>query len=229
MTHPHTAGRAESLVQHYRDVRARLMTGKPVPRLVVVAAAPAPEPVERPADAVPLNMLAPCSWRFLVALAALRGDVPVRVILSPSRQQPVVKARYAAMSLVYRHTQYSMPGAGRLFGRDHTTVLHALKKTGSTGKLVELLPTSDSARRHKGQTQAVIAVVVPTPIPTPASKPANAVQRIVRAGYRQNKTKRAIAAEAGIKPGSVRVIASRLGIKRADYRPKSKFVELAGL
>jgi hypothetical protein len=167
-------------------------------------------------------MLAPCSWRFLLALAAVRGGVASREILGLRRVGPVARARFDAMSLVYRHTQQSMPGVGRLFDRDHTTVIHALQKTGSTKKLVELLPTSDAARRPKGSFPAIVAAVQPTPIPAPASKPANAVQRVVRAGYRGNKSKSEIAAEAGITQRSVLVIASRMGLRRADFRTKDK-------
>ena len=50
-------------------------------------------------------------------------------ICSRRRFRPVVKARQAAMWLLRKHTSLSLPQIGKCFGgRDHTTVLHAIKK-----------------------------------------------------------------------------------------------------
>ncbi len=85
----------------------------------------------------PLNMLTPCSWRFLVRLAGLRKGLSASEVMCRSRRPHIVAARTDALALVYRHTQHSLPGVGQLFSLDHTTVIHALHKTGSTSKLVE--------------------------------------------------------------------------------------------
>jgi hypothetical protein len=156
MTHsPHTAGRAESprvadMMRRYAEARARLMNGPPKVKHEEVAAivldiqeAPlAPVAVEP--DTVPLNMLAPCSWRFLLALAAVRAGVSQKDILGVRRLPSIVMARYDAMSLTYVHTQASYPQVAKLFNRDHSTVLHGMRKLGRTKKLV------DSLIRHCG-------------------------------------------------------------------------------
>lgn len=50
-------------------------------------------------------------------------------LLSPRRTQNVVRPRQIAMYLCKKLTQKSLPEIGRRFGgRDHTTVLHAVRK-----------------------------------------------------------------------------------------------------
>ena len=53
-------------------------------------------------------------------------------LLSPTRRGPVVEARQVAMYLARRHTNRSLPQIARDFERrDHTTVMHALKRVES--------------------------------------------------------------------------------------------------
>ena len=50
-------------------------------------------------------------------------------IVGPCRNKPVVRARHAAMYLAYRDLGKSTTQIGKAFGnRDHTTVLHAIRK-----------------------------------------------------------------------------------------------------
>lgn len=79
-------------------------------------------------SSAPLDMLGPCSWRFLVKLAALRNGQTMTDILGHSRTVPVVRARHEAIYLVASHTIYSITRIGNKFGRDHTSILHALTK-----------------------------------------------------------------------------------------------------
>lgn len=141
---------------HYAAARARLMGKPPVqpepPPMPMVAEVPVVETEV-------LNMLAPCSWRFLARLASIRTGIPVADIFARSRKPPIVAARAEAISLIYQHTQFSMPGLAHVFGIDHTTILHALTKTGSTDKLVEVLPNVDAARRSKNRGAIVIATM----------------------------------------------------------------------
>ncbi len=52
-------------------------------------------------------------------------------LLSPSRAARVTWPRQLAMYLARQHTQESLPAIGRSFGgRNHTTVMHAVKRTG---------------------------------------------------------------------------------------------------
>lgn len=56
-------------------------------------------------------------------------------VIGPSRTAPVVRARWAAIAAVREvHPDWSLPRLGRAFGgRDHTSMLHALRKMERTG------------------------------------------------------------------------------------------------
>ena len=55
-------------------------------------------------------------------------SVPVDQILSDRRSKDTVQPRQMAMYLVRKMTNYSLPEIGKVFGRDHTTVMHACDK-----------------------------------------------------------------------------------------------------
>ncbi|WP_193336184.1 helix-turn-helix domain-containing protein [Devosia beringensis] len=77
----------------------------------------------------PLNMLSEPSWRFLVALAAVKGGVKSRDIIGPERFKEIAAARHYAVYLIAAHTALSLPAIGRVIGgRDHSTVNNSLKK-----------------------------------------------------------------------------------------------------
>jgi hypothetical protein len=66
----------------------------------------------------------------LVAAIAKRHNVTFQDIMGPCRRAKIVAARYEAIVAVaqVRYT-WSLPQIGRFFGdRDHTTILHAIKK-----------------------------------------------------------------------------------------------------
>lgn len=66
--------------------------------------------------------------RILTTVAAESG-LPTEVILSPLRTREAVAARQKGLYLAYRLSGKSLPEIGRRFGgRDHTTVLHAVRK-----------------------------------------------------------------------------------------------------
>jgi hypothetical protein len=66
----------------------------------------------------------------VVAAIAKRYGVTFNDIIGPSRKSKIVDARYEAIVTVaqLRHT-WSLPEIGRFFGnRDHTSILHCIKK-----------------------------------------------------------------------------------------------------
>ena len=77
---------------------------------------------QKPPGEIPLKSIARCvSRHFHVRIPELKG---------PQRQQRVVRARGVAMLLARQLTGKSLADIGRHFGnRDHTTVLHACRKT----------------------------------------------------------------------------------------------------
>jgi hypothetical protein len=59
----------------------------------------------------------------------------VEEITGPSRRRDIVAARQKIMFEVYTYFNKSLLEIGRMFGgRDHTTVLHAIRKVGGTKK-----------------------------------------------------------------------------------------------
>lgn len=67
--------------------------------------------------------------RDVLKASALHFRYPVEYILDDRRQVGIVYARHIAMYVAYSMTNNSTPMIGRIFGdRNHTTVLHAVKK-----------------------------------------------------------------------------------------------------
>ncbi len=145
-----TLSTLEGQRQHYAGVKHRLYGAgiEPVkPRLVRslrLVAPPAPvvevpePPVETTVSVIsveppimpggaPLNMLTLCSWRFLVALAALKHGQNAKDIMSHNRTKHVAAARHEAVYLIVLHTTHSLARIGRYMQRDHTTIINSLK------------------------------------------------------------------------------------------------------
>ena len=74
--------------------------------------------------------------------AACLSGLPLGVLLGQRRGKDVARVRFAVM-LVARDLNYSLPDIGRrLGGRDHTTVLHGVRRA------VELLEGEDVTFAH---------------------------------------------------------------------------------
>lgn len=63
----------------------------------------------------------------LMAVTADAHDLPVVLLTGRSQHRPVVEARHEAMRLIRQQTSLSLIQIGDLFGRDHTTVLNAVR------------------------------------------------------------------------------------------------------
>jgi hypothetical protein len=119
------------------------------PEKLLIAADSDPEPaiaeaLEKPLPAASReSVLAPClcptcgapvkGERLLVthvqALVAAYFKTPVREMTSSRRFKEVTWPRQVAMYLAYELTERSLPEIGQRFGgRDHTTVIHAIKQ-----------------------------------------------------------------------------------------------------
>jgi hypothetical protein len=131
--------------QHSRhqEVRSRLWGSIRPPRPVIELPPPDPvvgermkalfagadeEAVEKTHYA-PFNFLKRPGPQAIVKLVALKHGVSSREILGHQRYLRIVAARHESMWLIHTHCPWlSIPEIGRVFGRDHTTVLHALSK-----------------------------------------------------------------------------------------------------
>lgn len=74
----------------------------------------------------------------VMRVVARRYSRSVLDLKSTRRCAPIVRPRQIAMYVAYKVTMHSTPRIGRAFHRDHTTVLHAIRKIGA---MVESDPT----------------------------------------------------------------------------------------
>lgn len=139
-----------------RAARARLMgqlekdrpEPKPQPAVAPESPLEAAEVVDdAPKHFAPLDMLTPCGGRFLLSVVALQTAISEQTLTSVSKVRHVVEARDKLIRLIFEHTQHSLPMIGRLLHRDHTTILHSLRKSGCYYRLVEMAPSTDVRSR----------------------------------------------------------------------------------
>ena len=125
---------AEELRAHYAAVKARIAGAarRPPPQvqplLVVRPAPPEPEPDEEPDLRPPLLAGAPIGrTRDLVEPVLQRHMVTWKQVAGRDRKQAIVAARQECM-WVLNKAGMSLPMIGRFMRRDHTTVLHGVRK-----------------------------------------------------------------------------------------------------
>lgn len=80
----------------------------------------------------------------VTTLAGHLFDVEFDNILSKRRDHTIVRARQAAMCALREVKGFSFPRIGRMFARDHSTVIHAWEKTQSL-----LISNPDFASRYQ--------------------------------------------------------------------------------
>lgn len=138
---------AEELRTNYRAVRARLWAPPKIRRDVIEVATVPQEVVKvRAAEPVGIGLIiysAPVGplpeyregmtsrqyARWAVMDCAHRHELTVAEILGNQRSRAIVLARHEAIWMVKKNTHWSLPQIGQFFGgRDHTTILHAVRK-----------------------------------------------------------------------------------------------------
>lgn len=73
--------------------------------------------------------------RRLAGEIARRKGAAIALVMGKSRTAPVVKVRHAIIEEIHKeHPEISVSDIGRAFNRDHTTILHALRKTKQEGQ-----------------------------------------------------------------------------------------------
>lgn len=131
----------EELHAHYKAVRARLDGGvkkEPAVRLIYPEPAPAPypDPLDSPAPVavaveVPPAPAVPAETpaRKVLSEVADKHGMPPTVFRSQSRDAAYVLCRQEAAYRLKYELRFSLSQIGRLMGhRDHTTVLHAIRR-----------------------------------------------------------------------------------------------------
>jgi hypothetical protein len=135
-----------SLKHRYAEGRSRLGFPKPTPRVMRLRGPEVPavtEPVEVPQAAtrdflfvtLPADPEAPerkvliPQWKRIVHETAKKHSVTFNEIVSPQRSHLIVLARHECCYRMAMETTMSLPQIGRrLGGRDHTTVLHGIRR-----------------------------------------------------------------------------------------------------
>lgn len=107
---------------------------EPIDSDLVDLAHPAAESPPIIAEATVESEAQPTPAPFIIdvmRVVARRYGRTVLDLKSTRRCAPIVRPRQIAMYVAYKVTVHSTPRIGRAFHRDHTTVLHALKKIGA--------------------------------------------------------------------------------------------------
>jgi len=69
------------------------------------------------------------SWKRIVYEVATKHHITVAELIGGQRSSPIVAARHEAMYRMKTETAMNLPAIGRrLGGRDHTTVLHGVRR-----------------------------------------------------------------------------------------------------
>lgn len=63
----------------------------------------------------------------IMEAACTAFNVKLILLLSKTRKQKVVRARNVCIYLIHQHMRYTLKEIGELFGKDHTTIIHALR------------------------------------------------------------------------------------------------------
>ena len=79
-------------------------------------------------DLLPDAFGQPITSTMIINVTAQYFDMTMDDLISANRTASVALARQIAMYLLRDQTEMSLPRIGSLFGRDHTTVMHACKK-----------------------------------------------------------------------------------------------------
>jgi chromosomal replication initiation ATPase DnaA len=169
---------AESLRQHYRDVRHRLRhPAKVVPDTgfdlkshtthhlfdqVFKYHYPAPDfppitiPTEAPVELPVVRMPEPPSeltFSSTVAIAAEDFGLDQETLHRKTRKAPISRARQVAMYLAFKQKRWSVSWIARRFKVDHTTGLYAIKR------IQELMGQDDAFRQRVEALEAKVALL----------------------------------------------------------------------
>ena len=128
-----TFSTAEQLRSHYRDVKMRIHAGadrRSMDTERLPASLAANIAVEEPRETHDLATDFPrvFRWRKIVKHVADRHGYCPQEILGKHRPDRLVSARLEAYWLVKEITGMSYPHVGKIFGRDHSTVLYGIKE-----------------------------------------------------------------------------------------------------
>ena len=127
-----------SLHQAHKERLRRLYAPRPVPVAEPEPPEAEPEPAPEP---LPVELCGPpppvSRWKRILIEVALDHGFTVADLRGRRRCNTLVAARREAMCRLYLETQATLPQIGCWIGKDHTTVLHGLRKAGVYGSRAE--------------------------------------------------------------------------------------------
>lgn len=129
-----------------------LSAPKPISRALLVAAK-AKAKVRMPHDTLDVSLppveTAPSTAYEIIREVCIKYGLTKPELFSARRRNPLPEARHEAMYRMSKETQLSLPAIGRkLGGRDHTTVIHGIRKhTAQLRGEVYVKPTYGKARQ----------------------------------------------------------------------------------
>lgn len=123
------------LLAHYKAVRARVRAYRePKPRVVlprVIVTTHSRKPWLAPVvvEVEPPQVLPPTMSKRIKRLVCIRFNISMEELLGPNRLAVLARPRQIAQYLDKMLTRNSLPEIGRRFGgRDHTSILHSVRK-----------------------------------------------------------------------------------------------------
>jgi len=128
-----------SLMTHYAQIKSKFRGPMTTNKVYVEAEQPVSEPPPKKVlSDIPQHLLDQYHQPFVnsskAKIAAVIRDtaekygITEKELLSTSRKKKFVSPRQEAIYRIRNEVQKSMPEIGRIFDRDHTTILHALEK-----------------------------------------------------------------------------------------------------
>lgn len=174
MTHSHTeAGQGDLTTlagqqRHYAEARARMTAKKPQRTAEVRHWSWAPAPLPRKPvfdEATKFATIEPAPWQLIVGEVATKHGVTARDILGNARLRMFMPARQEAIYRIISELGLSFTVVGRLFHRDHTTILHSYRVHHAfvlTGQREgrDVMPISPSDAKSASDTEICHEVVV---------------------------------------------------------------------
>lgn len=151
MTSPHTAGRTESLIAQRQPVKTKFGVISPMwemddedarRRAIIRRASKGARRtlgaekrdiimIEPTSTVVPVQLTIPTgapTWRRIVIETAIKHNIMPAEMLSSQRAYNLVAARHEVMYRLKTETTMSLPAIGKKLGKDHSTVLHGVRK-----------------------------------------------------------------------------------------------------
>ena len=111
-------------IEHYKAVKIRISGVAPAPQSMPMIVKVEPEPV-----AVEIKPKANLGFREqIISDCAEEFKITVSDLLSPKRTNKCAFARRKAAWILYQRGTMSYPQIGRLLNRDHTTIIHAVRR-----------------------------------------------------------------------------------------------------